>query len=75
MDFPTVRRGCAMLATKGRLQPRQFVLAKRTMSMSRTILLIVSLMLAATTLSGRVYDPGWHHDRDRGWRGHDWDRR
>ena len=43
--------------------------------MSRTMLLIVSLMLAATTLSGCVYDPGWHRDRDRGWRGHDWDHR
>jgi len=43
--------------------------------MSRTMLLIVSLMLAATTLSGCVYDPGWHRDRDRGWHGHDWDRR
>ena len=43
--------------------------------MSRTMLLIVSLMLAATTLSGCVFDPGWHHDRDRdrGWRG--WDHR
>lgn len=38
--------------------------------MSRKILLIFGLMLAATTLSGCVVGPGWHHDRDlhhRGW--------
>ena len=75
MDLPKVRRGCAMLATKHGLQRRHLVLVKRTIPMSRTMLLIVGLMLAATTLSGCVYDPGWHHDRDRGWRGHDWDRR
>jgi hypothetical protein len=41
--------------------------------MSRTMLLIVGLMLAVTTLTGCVYDPGWHHDRD--WYHHDWDGR
>lgn len=38
--------------------------------MSRTVLLILGLVMTATTLSGCVYDPGWRHDHDR-WRGRD----
>lgn len=43
--------------------------------MSRQVLLIVGLMLAAATLSGCVVEPGYYHGGGWGWHHHDWDDR
>jgi hypothetical protein len=41
--------------------------------MSRNVLLIVGLLLTATTLSGCfVEPPGYYHDGGWGWHHHDW---